>query len=394
MSALPQPFPMPELVPLTRLHVNDSLRVNAERWSLAHDYHRQRQNLHYQALWQPGIVQGLGVKLIPPPEAAHRQFKDAFWVEVQPGLAIDGRGNPIVVEPEPAANRAYPLIIPTPLQTDRTLYIVVRYVDPGGLEVAPSSDRTLERFRFDQRVDVLEAEDIELCRIQLCRGEVTLTAPDNPFLPQANQLDLRFRPQAQLRSHHWLTIQPITSLPLHQVEGFKVLTEAMPGLYPQMQARFDETPVQFSSAETAVLPQIVYGSAQSLVGADGSYQTHKLDRLRNFIHHHGSLLVETPVLDAELRRSLESVKRDLNLQPVPLHHSLRREPFLFNTWPRLGDRNLALYWDQGLVVIEGSLVDGWRGDRLSRTEIREGHELGINLLHYGWQYHRFRQLLS
>ncbi|WP_155524076.1 hypothetical protein [Nodosilinea nodulosa] len=157
----------------------------------------------------------------------------------------------------------------------------------------------------------------------------------------------------------------------------------MPGLYPQMQARFDETPVRSSLEEKVTLPQILYGSAQSLVGADGSYQTNKLDGLRNFIHRHGSLLLETPALDAELRRSLESVKRDLNLQPVPLHHSLRRQPFLFNTWPRLGERDLELYWDQGLMVIEGSLVDGWRGDRLSRSEIRKGHELGINLLHYG-----------
>ncbi len=390
MPAFSQPFPTPDLVPLTRLQVNDSLRVNAERWSVAHDYHRQRQNLHYQSLWQPGIVQGLGVKLIDPPEVAHSQFKEAFWVEVQPGLAINGRGNPIVVEPEPAVNRSYPLMIPTPLQSDRTLYIVVRYVDPDGLELAPQSDRTLERFRFDQRIDELEPEDVELCRIQLRRGEVRLVTPANPFAPQSNELDLRFRPQAQLRSHHWLSIQPIAQLPQHQLQGFRALAEALPGLYPQMQVSVDETPIQLLAQEEGELPQLLYCPAAALVEGGGTSQSGKLDGLRGYLNGGGNLLVETLALDVDLRHSLGQIKRDLNLQPVPHNHSLRRRPFLFHAWPQ----NLELYWDQGLVVVVGSLVAGWSGDRLSRTEIREGHELGINLLHYGWQHQRLRQLLS
>jgi hypothetical protein len=34
------PFPLPAPIPLTRLNVNNDLRVNAERWTVAHDYHR------------------------------------------------------------------------------------------------------------------------------------------------------------------------------------------------------------------------------------------------------------------------------------------------------------------------------------------------------------------
>ncbi|MEM6713889.1 MAG: hypothetical protein AAF622_02340 [Cyanobacteria bacterium P01_C01_bin.147] len=45
----------------------------------------------------PGSVPGLGVKLSEPPDVAHSQFKQAYWVEVPPGLAIDSAGKPIVV---------------------------------------------------------------------------------------------------------------------------------------------------------------------------------------------------------------------------------------------------------------------------------------------------------
>ncbi|MEM9818711.1 MAG: hypothetical protein AAF827_20200 [Cyanobacteria bacterium P01_D01_bin.6] len=69
----------------------------AEQWLVAHDYHCQHQNRHYQSLWLPGSVPGLGVKLSEPPDVAHSQFKQAYWVEVPPGLAIDSAGKPIVV---------------------------------------------------------------------------------------------------------------------------------------------------------------------------------------------------------------------------------------------------------------------------------------------------------
>jgi fatty acid desaturase len=34
--------------------------MNADRWRRAHEYHHERQNIHYQSLNQPGIVCGWG----------------------------------------------------------------------------------------------------------------------------------------------------------------------------------------------------------------------------------------------------------------------------------------------------------------------------------------------
>ncbi|MEM1292806.1 MAG: hypothetical protein AAGH67_15180 [Cyanobacteria bacterium P01_H01_bin.162] len=388
------PYPLPDLVPLTRLHVNDSLRVNAERWLVAHDYHRQRQNLHYQSLWLPGIVHGLGVKLIDPPDVAHSQFRDAYWVEVQPGLAIDGEGNPIVVEPEPVANRIYPLVFSTPLPSDRVLYIVVRYVDPDGLAVAPNADRLLERFRFDQRIDTLEPQDIELCRIQLRRGEVKIEEPQNPLLPQAHQLDFRHRPQAQVRSPQWLTVGTVAQLPQHQVQSFDALMQAVPALYSDLQASFDPTPWSSATAANWATSHLIYCSDSAIIPADDAPQANRLRVLREYLRGGGCLLVEAVRQSPELTKSLEFLKRDLSLRSVGADHLLRRRPFFFNAWPQPLGRSLELWWDDGLLILIGSFTDLWSHPQLTRTEIREVHEWGSNLLHYVWQRQHFRRLLQ
>ncbi len=59
------PRPYPRLQPFERLQISDGITINAERWQFAHEYHRQRQNFQYQALYEPGIVYGLGVAIIP-----------------------------------------------------------------------------------------------------------------------------------------------------------------------------------------------------------------------------------------------------------------------------------------------------------------------------------------
>lgn len=94
-----QLYSSPPINPLQRLHVYNSLMMNAERWQLAHEYHRHRQNVHYQSLNEPGIVCGLGVRVIVPPDDAPARFRDQRWLEIQPGIAIDLEGNPIIVDP-------------------------------------------------------------------------------------------------------------------------------------------------------------------------------------------------------------------------------------------------------------------------------------------------------
>ncbi|MBE9048586.1 hypothetical protein IQ255_30125 [Pleurocapsales cyanobacterium LEGE 10410] len=118
-----------EIEPLSRLVVRDGLLLNAERWQQAHQYHRQRQNLHYQSLHRGGIVFGLGVKAIAPPNRVPAQYRqEKRWLRIQPGMAIDNYGNPIIVtEAIDLRLTAYP--------QSAMVYLVIRYVDPDNLEL-------------------------------------------------------------------------------------------------------------------------------------------------------------------------------------------------------------------------------------------------------------------
>ena len=83
------PFPPPSIQPFDRFQAADGLLINAERWSKAHNYHRKRQNTHYQCLNQPGIVCGLGVRDITPPSKVQAKNREGRRVQIQPDNAIE-----------------------------------------------------------------------------------------------------------------------------------------------------------------------------------------------------------------------------------------------------------------------------------------------------------------
>lgn len=185
-------FPYP--VPLERLVVHDGLLLNAHRWQRAHNYHRQRQNLYYQALHQPGIVYGLGVRVISAPDTIAAQYRDGRWVEVQPGMAIDRMGNPIIVD-EAIAFR----IALAPKETPVTVYLVLSYVDPETLQRTSEAELVRETFRIDEKSSPPSGLEVELCRLQLSPGMVQLSPSVDVFAPQIDQLDLRYRSPVGVR---------------------------------------------------------------------------------------------------------------------------------------------------------------------------------------------------
>ncbi|MEO1388478.1 MAG: hypothetical protein AAFV85_14050 [Cyanobacteria bacterium J06634_6] len=399
---------MPELTPLTRLNVTDSLRINADRWSLAHTYHRQRQNIHYQSLYQPGIVYGLGVKVIDPPQSAHEDFRgdSTCWVEIQPGLAINGEGNPIVVERQQTRqNRIYPISISQPVQADYLIHLVVRYVDPADLAIADAEDRVLERFRIDQRVhfqmrnspqrpSALQPEDIELCRIALSEGRVQISQPPDPLNPQPNQLDFRYRPCARLRSQHSVTVGLYD---VHnRVKGFQALANAVPHVYPAMQVSVNQIQLESHQSPQQGLPDLICCDISVLSQPSNSQQERTIQQLKSFLETGaGCLLIMCPDNDQKtltIAEELSRLSRELPQHTVPKEHKLRSQPFLFSAFPRPMGKSVDLYYERGLFVLAGELVKHWSGDNLTRSHIREVHEWGINLLYYVCQYQHYASM--
>jgi hypothetical protein len=227
-------FPSPPIKPLERVQVHDGLLMNAERWRRAHDYHHKRQNIHYQSLNQPGIVCGLGVKLIPAPTEVPAQYRDGRWLQIQPGIAIDLIGNPIVV-PEPIEFR----IASENLRQDPLMvYLVVSYVDPEKLRRKEQREIVQETFRIDEKTSPPGELEVELCRIILSPDAVQLENPTDVFYPGFNHLDLRYRNQARSRPQAVVRVaqaNPSQSANSQTISNLSYLLESVAALYPALE---------------------------------------------------------------------------------------------------------------------------------------------------------------
>ncbi|MEL7355581.1 MAG: hypothetical protein AAFN40_03345 [Cyanobacteria bacterium J06560_6] len=203
-------FSPPAIQPLSRLQVSQGLLITTERWQHAQAYHRQRQNLHYQSLHQPGVVRGFGVCIIPPPAGKNPQH---LWVKISPGIAIDIQGNPIILN-QPLEFGFDPFKRDFNQAGTQTLYLVAQFVDPDDkADIAFSDnaqlenpadlerDRVRESCRFVQRsVSELQPEDVELCRVKLQPEHLQLQHSQSVHFPKDNTLDFRHRLTARPRS--------------------------------------------------------------------------------------------------------------------------------------------------------------------------------------------------
>jgi hypothetical protein len=190
--------------------------MDADLWNVAHDYHRRRQDAHYQAFNQSGIIAGLGVRIISAPLDVEPQYRNSPWVEIQPGVAINTFGNFIVL--------AKPEIFRIAGQASRemlTEYLVISYVDPDKLvkqESNPSPGTlsqkinnpasslpkgvVVEQLRICEKDQPPIDGEVELCRMRFrpANGVLQLSQPADVFAPGDNTLDFSYRVQARSRS--------------------------------------------------------------------------------------------------------------------------------------------------------------------------------------------------
>ncbi|GAB1543820.1 DUF4159 domain-containing protein [Scytonema sp. NUACC21] len=386
-------FSSPPIEPLQRLHVYDSLMMNAERWRLAHYYHRHRQNVHYQSLNEPGIVCGLGVRVISPPEAAPARFRDQRWLEIQPGIAIDLEGNPIIVDP--SIDRTFRIATPTPTTGTLTVYLVVSYVEPQNPGQRSGSELIREWFRFDEKTSPPTEKEIELCRIQLQPSTVQLENPTDVLFPSFNQLDLRYRPQAKARPQAVVSLATTLNASDRIYENLSYLLQSVAPLYPPLQGA--------AIKEVSLLPEdtdydLLYLTAWQVLNLDEQ----ELDTLNKYLQTGGVILIEVPANSAKLAAEMKDLivgQLETALQSwsqLSRTHPLRTQPFLFAALPRINQQAIQLSNGGGIVLVEGDLSAAWGCDdelSLNRNDIRTAQELGINILYFALQRRHMTQLL-
>ncbi len=437
-------LPALPLSPLERLHATDGLLLSADLWERAHAYHRQRQNVHYQALHQAGIVGGLGVSAVAAPDEIAAQYRDRRWLRVQPGLAIDATGNPIVVD------RPIDFRIASSAETEPlTVYLVASYVDPDRLQRQNSSALVQESFRIDEKTSPPAAGEIELCRLQLPPGQLSLANPQDVLQPGLQEVDLRYRPVAQPRAHGQVclgTLPTTDPRAARRAQHCRDLLAALPALYPALSAAGPPLVLDLPGDRAALADcDLVYLTRSQYLDLAPAAQA----SLQAYLRAGGNLLIELPddmtniddlkgviqeieealadigsgpefadmrqELNAELAACrdnlaawLEALNESLaelltatgatpgNTGRLDRQHPLRHQPFLFAQWPRLTSKPMEILNWGGVTVAIGDLALGWGlDDELLRPRqtIRAAQELGINLLHFAWQRRELTQLL-
>lgn len=404
-----QSFPPPPINPFERLHVYDGLMMNSKRWLLAHEYHRRRQNVHYQSLNQPGIVWGLGVRLIDPPGEAPAQFRDGRWVEIQPGIAIDVEGNPIIVDA--AIDRKFRIATAAPLTGSLTVYLVVSYVDPYNPERQQNSELLREWIRFDERTDPPEDYQVELCRIELQPGIVKLEKPSDVLFPNGNQLDLRYRMQAKARPEAVVRVAQMKQKETDYDNGRKKLSnkieetlsyliQSAAALYPCLQGETEIGKVNLQTARTVAAYDLLYLADSQVV----AFEEEEVETLRSYLRTGGIVLIDSPSYNEDFADIIinDIIKDELeidleNWQEIKREHPLRSQPFLFGALPNIDGGKIELWSGGGVILVRGALSSAWGLDEeflRDRNEIRTAQELGINIIHFAWRRRQMTQLMQ
>ncbi|HEY9598728.1 MAG TPA: DUF4159 domain-containing protein [Cyanophyceae cyanobacterium] len=306
-------WPPPLIKPFERLQVTDGLLMNAQRWRLAHDYHRQRQNMQYQSLNQPGIVCGLGVSVIAPPADVRPQYRDGRWVQIQPGLAIDLFGNFIVItEPE-----NYRIVSENRTTKPLLIYLTASYVDPEKLRRKQLGEVLRETFRLDEKASPPSETEVELCRILLPPSQedgasavIQLENPKDVFFPTYNNIDLLYRPQARSRPQAVVRVAQVINryTPENAVSHLPYLLQSVEVLYPAMTA-IDDVP-QVSLSPSAINELVGYDLLYLQAGSSLSLNDAALEALNVYLATGGVLLVDIATQGTRLGE-LSLVKQQL-----------------------------------------------------------------------------------
>ncbi|MEO1427794.1 MAG: DUF4159 domain-containing protein [Cyanobacteria bacterium J06632_19] len=395
-------FPPPEINQFERLQIKDGISINAELWRKAHDYHDKRQSVQYQSLNQPGIVFGLGVRSISAPEYTSAQYRDGRWLQIEPGIAIDLQGNPIVV-PE---LETYRIASENRTQSPITIYLVIKFVNPETLNQQNQREILLEDYSLDEKTSPANEFEVELCRIVLQPLADEIQNPVNVFFPEDNSIDLRYRQQARSRTQAVVNVAQINhsdSQASRSLDNLSYLLESVNVLYPFLAGTSEVSQLSLQENNQNNIDENTGFDLLYLTGQqDLSFKEEEFENLKNYIDTGSTLLIEIPTGATEFANSIEVLVQKLGitleewttLNPI---HPLRRKPFLFAALPSVTQRQLHIFCGMGIIVIAGDLSPAWGLDEqlsLDRNTIRTAQELGINILHFAWHRRHLMHLLQ
>ncbi|ACK70181.1 conserved hypothetical protein [Gloeothece citriformis PCC 7424] len=444
--------------PLKRLNVTDGLEITVERWNIAHQYHRQRQNIYYQSLHQAGIVWGLGVCVIAPPVDVSPQYRKRRWVQIQPGIAIDNLGN-IIVVPQPID---FYISSQVNSSLSRLIYLVINYVDPQQLKLKNTIE-VAETFQIDEQIQPPQEGEIELCRIRIEGEEIILETPSDVFNPSSNTLDLRYRQQAQFKPLNLIKIAAFAGESLEDIKGLNRLLKSIKGIYPLGEGTREIHQISINNETVHDIlfeHDVIYLNQRNLP----KLSPEQISLLQIYLNQGGTILIQVstdntkiedfkkvekllgneidriesakmmtnnnqknirkgmdyltkilPYLETELKETQNLITTEINRislnaqqfaqrlgvhleswQQLSIDHPLKNEPFLFQSLPTIKQQPLQILSGIGLIIIVGNFLSIFyeNNQNLSREMIRNYQELSINILYLAYRRRQMQQLLQ
>jgi len=165
-------------------------------WNDAERYHIDKRRLHNKMLHSSGIVHGYAMDL-----KVNARARGDLSVEVQPGYAIDGMGNDLMIHDATIRN-----INLEEFRLPQTIYIVLRYFEELTDFIAYKENLEYKGHRRvleSCRVEITQTEpdltrEVELARIYLEKGVQRVRDARDPADPKGNEIDMRYTPKGGL----------------------------------------------------------------------------------------------------------------------------------------------------------------------------------------------------
>jgi hypothetical protein len=187
---------MSEAQGFKRINFFKGFLTTEKDWNDAERYHIDKRRLHNRMLHSPGVVYGHSGDL-----RVNARARGDLSVEVQPGYAIDGVGNDLMIFDATIRN-----INLEEFKLPQTIYIVLRYYEELTDFIAYKENleykghrRVLESCKVElSQTEPDITREIELARIHLEKGVNRVRDARDPASPQANEIDMRYVPRGGL----------------------------------------------------------------------------------------------------------------------------------------------------------------------------------------------------
>lgn len=363
------------IFPHKRIRAVDGMAVTAEVWEEAHDYHRQLNRLHTVLHHGAGIVTGLEVIASDPPDNS---------VYLLPGLAVDSVGQTIVV-PEP---RAYDLG-----NAEGRLYLIVAYNESrpqsNGNRLQEDAPLYIQsQYTLEAVSELPPTPHVELARIWRRDGTAPLTVAKDPNHPRANEIDLRYRRMIGQEEKPVVAVAVISlrgTDGARHGEGFSRLAESI---------RHSGIGQVCVDRGVPLAGDLSHYDLIYLVGRDQvQLSNDEMTTLYNYWQAGGVIFYEScrrhqAVGDPPADNVFVSLVNafGLTLSSIDSEHPLFAKPYLF-AQPPVGFETQGtpqLRVADGIVMSNADYGCLWRGERRGRpahrSEIRDAHEFGANLI--------------